>query len=53
MASFSSLALTILEICAFEVQKTEHFFKENSPLMKFQKVGTKSLIPEFSKLGFK
>ena len=54
MASFSSLALKVLEICAFKLQKTGHFFFENPPpLMKFQKVGTKSLISEFSKLVFK
>ena len=52
MASFSSLALTVLEICAFKVQKTGHFFFENSSLIKFKKVGKKSLISEFSKLVF-
>ena len=31
MASFSSLALKVLEICAFKVQKTEHFFPQKSP----------------------
>ena len=51
MASFSSLALTVLKICAFKVRKTA-FFKENFPLMKFQKVGTISLISEFFKIGF-
>ena len=48
MASFSSLALTVFEICAFKVKKTEHFLKK-----KFQKVRSKSLISEFSKLVFK
>ena len=28
MGSFSSLALTVLEICAFKVQKTGYFFRK-------------------------
>ena len=39
MASFSSLALTVLEICAFKVQKTSHFFRKISPLWNFKKWG--------------
>ena len=31
MASFSSLALTVLEICAFKVQKTSHFYGKFHP----------------------
>ena len=31
MASFSSLALTVLEICAFKVQKTRHFLGKFRP----------------------
>ena len=31
MASFSSLALMVPEICAFKVQKTGHFFRKISP----------------------
>ena len=46
MASFSSIVLTVLKICTFKIQKTT-FFKENFPLMKFPKVGTKHLNSEF------
>ena len=52
MASFNSLILTVLEICAFKVKKTGHFLGKFPPY-EFQKVGTKSLISEFSKLVFK
>ena len=52
MTSFNAVALTVLEISAFKVRKPEYSFKENFPLMKFQKVGTKSLISEFSELVF-
>ena len=40
MASFSSLALTVLDICAFKVQKTEHFFGKFTP-NKISKSGDK------------
>ena len=53
MASFSSLALTVLNICVFKVQKTGHFFFFFFFSMKTQKVVTKSLIFEFSELVFK
>ena len=43
----------VLEIFAFKVKKRGDFFLVDSPLMKCQKVGTKSLISEFSKLLFK
>ena len=52
MVSFSSVALTVLEIGASKVQKTWHFLGKFPPI-KFQKMGTKSLIFEFSKLLFK
>ena len=51
MASFNTVALTVLKICAFKV-RNRVFFKENFPLTKFQKVGTKSQISEFSELVF-
>ena len=51
MASFNAVALTVLELCAFKVQRTV-FFLENFPLMKCQKVETKSLISEFLELVF-
>ena len=35
---------TVLEIFGFKVQKRDDFFREVFPFMKFQKVGTKSLM---------
>ena len=52
MGSFISLALSALEIYGFKVKKQD-IFKPNFPFMKFQKVGTKPLIYEISKLVFK
>ena len=52
MASLNSVELTALEIFALKVHKTEHFLMK-IPHMKFQKLRTKSLISEFSKLFFK
>ena len=54
MASVTSLALTVLEIRASKVQRTGHFLaKPPPPPYKFQKVKTKSLIFDLSKLIFK
>ena len=38
MASFSSLALTVLEICAFKVQKTGHHYEISKSGDKISKV---------------
>ena len=46
MTSFNTVALAVLEIWVFKVQKTGYFLGKFSP----PKVGTKSLILEFSKL---
>ena len=40
MDSFSSLALTVLEICAFKVRKIGHFLGK-SPLNEISKSGEK------------
>ena len=52
MGSFIFLALPVPEIYALS-EKTSVYLRENFPLMKFQKVGTKSLITYISKLVFK
>ena len=49
MGSFMFLALPFFNICAFWVQETGDFSEVS--LMKFEKVGTKSLISVF-KIGF-
>ena len=43
----------LLRYLHLKFKKRGDFFKEIFPLMKLQKVGTKSLIFEFSKLLFK
>ena len=50
MASFISLALLVLEICALKVKKTGSFLKKFPPY-EISKSGDK--ISEFSKLVFK
>ena len=52
MGSFIFLSKAVLEIFAFKVRKRGDSFRKIFPFMKFQKVGTKSLISEFSKLLF-
>ena len=51
MASLSSLALMVQEMCAFKLKKTGHFLGKFPPY-DIAKIGGKSLISEFSKLVF-
>ena len=53
MASFNTVALAVLEIWVFKVQKTGYFFRKIFIFMKFLKTGTKALIFEFSNLVVK
>ena len=52
MASFKSLALTVLKTCAFKVKKTWHFFLGKFPPYEISKSGDK--ISDFwvFKIGF-
>ena len=49
MSIFVFLVLPVFKICAFKFMK-QVIFQEEVFLMKFHKVGTKSLISVFSKL---
>ena len=39
MASFNTVALTVLKICAFKVRKTGYFLRKIFPLRSFRKWG--------------